>query len=250
MVERYLPVDWPAPARVRALVTTRNGGYSTGDYHSFNLASRCGDDEAAVAANRRLLATDNQWSAAPCWIHQVHGIDVVKASAGLAGEPEADAIYTWEADVPCLVLTADCLPVLFCHRHGDIVAAAHAGWRGLAAGVLEQTLAAMNCAGEDLLVWLGPAISQAHFEVGPEVREAFLAPDPGAACAFLPSRGERWMADLYTLARRRLQQAGVTRIHGGNYCTFRQDDLFFSYRRDGKASGRLATAIWIDDNAV
>lgn len=232
--------DWPAPAQVRALVTVRPGGVSLPPWDSLNLGARSGDDPAAVAENRarlrRLLPGE------PGWLQQVHGTRVVELPAG-AGQ-EADAAWTAQAGVPCVVLTADCLPVLFCDRAGTRVAAAHAGWRGLAAGVLEATVAALACPAEQLLAWIGPAIGQDAFEVGPEVRAAFLEHSPAAASAFRPGRGDRWHADLAGLARQRLQALGLPAPGGGRLCTWSDHQRFYSYRRDGR-TGRFASVVWI-----
>jgi YfiH family protein len=233
--------DWEAPPRVRALVTTRQGGVSEGAYAGFNLGTRCGDDPAAVAANRALLRA--HLPGEPCWMQQVHGAGVRALPAGAGAE--ADAAWTAESGVVCVMLTADCLPVLFCDRAGSRVAVAHAGWRGLAAGVLEATVAALGLPGPELLAWLGPAIGQPAFEVGPEVRAAFLAHDAAAAQAFLPGRDDRWQADLVQLARQRLAAVGLSAVSGGGLCTFSDPEAFFSHRRDGRC-GRMASLIWIE----
>ena len=243
--DRYLIPDWPAPENIRAAVTTREGGASQGSYSSFNLGTRSGDLPGAVASNRLLLAEDWNWVNSPQWLEQVHGTDVVCASSnGL--EQKADASWTASVSLPCAVLTADCLPVLFCDRKGTTVAAAHAGWKGLAAGVLEAVIDAMDVSPAELMVWLGPAISQKHFEVGPEVRNAFLRVQPEAENAFIPGTGDRWMGDLYLLARQRLSAAGIKSIYGGGFCTFEDTRRWFSYRRDGQQSGRLGSFIWIE----
>ncbi|MDR1462769.1 MAG: peptidoglycan editing factor PgeF [Azoarcus sp.] len=243
----FLVPDWPAAPTVRALVTTRRpGGNSKAPYDSFNLGVHVGDDPAAVAANRALLR--RHLPAEPCWLEQVHGIEVAMASSGVQTTPlRADAAVTRTPGAVCAVMTADCLPVLFCDEAGSIAAAAHAGWRGLAAGILEATLAAMAAPPARIMAWLGPAIGPAAFEVGNEVREAFLRLDPGAHAAFAAreSRG-KWLADLYALARRRLTQAGVSRIYGGGRCTFTETAHFYSYRRDG-VTGRFASLIWLKD---
>ncbi|MCW7553558.1 peptidoglycan editing factor PgeF [Endozoicomonas gorgoniicola] len=242
---RYLIPDWPAPACVKACVTRREGGVSQGNFSSFNLGIHSGDASEHVLANRHLLREDYGWDCEPQWLRQVHGTQVVKASDSTE-ELEGDAVWTDSSGLPCAILTADCLPVLFCDRSGSTVAAAHAGWKGLQAGVLENTLKAMPCPASEVMVWLGPAISQKHFEVGPEVRSAFIDIDPQAAAAFIPGTGDRWYGDLYQLARQRLGAAGVSAIYGGGFCTFEQHQAFFSYRRDGKKSGRLASVIWLE----
>lgn len=240
-----LTPDWAAPPGVHAASTTRQGGVSKPPFQSLNLGLRSGDAAEAVAENRRRLEEALDLPAGPHWLAQVHGTEVVRAEAIRPDETEADAALTARPGVVCAVLSADCLPVLLCDRAGTVVAAAHAGWRGLAAGVLENTVAAMGRAGPDLLAWLGPAIGPTAFEVGEEVREAFLAADPGAGPAFRPTPRGRWLADLYTLARRRLAACGVEQIHGGGFCTFTDQERFHSYRRDG-ASGRMASLIWME----
>ena len=239
----WIEPDWPAPASVRAICTTRAGGVSSGPYAGLNLADHVGDDPACVARNRAMLAERLVLPAEPLWLRQVHGCAV--ASSGLDGTGcEADASMALGPGRVCVVLTADCLPLLLCDRAGTRVAAVHAGWRGLVAGVIEATLERMQVAHEDLLVWLGPAIGPGVFEVGPEVRSAFLALDPGADQAFRPSPAGRWLADIYLLARRRLAAQGVTEVWGGEHCTVTDAERFFSYRRDG-ATGRMASLIWI-----
>ncbi|MBT9614375.1 MAG: peptidoglycan editing factor PgeF [Burkholderiales bacterium] len=238
--KNWITPDWPAPPNVRALITTRTGGVSHGPYASMNPADHVGDDPQAVAANRALLRA--QLPSEPFWLKQVHG-DVV-AEAGI-GPVEADACIARAAEQVCVVLTADCLPVLFCAADGSVVGAAHAGWRGLCAGVLERTVAAMGVPGQQVLAYLGPAIGPLAFEVGLEVREAFMALDDTAAAAFAPQTNGKYLADLYLLARQRLARVGVTQVSGGGECTYRDAERFFSYRRDG-ATGRMAALVWID----
>ncbi|GAA4648336.1 purine nucleoside phosphorylase YfiH [Kistimonas scapharcae] len=245
---RYLQPDWPAPASVKAFVTTRSGGVSDGPWRSLNLGLRSGDEADRVVENRALLMHD--WALDHIqWLKQVHGADVVQADLECV-EAEADACWSDVRGHPCAVLTADCLPVLFCNRTGTHVAAAHAGWRGLAGGVLENAAATFADSPDALMVWLGPAISQPCFEVGPEVREVFLAHDPEAESAFVAGQGDRWFADIYTLARQRLATLGIYDVYGGDYCTVRQEDLFFSYRRDGAKSGRMASVIWLAETDI
>lgn len=240
-VDFILP-DWPAPPNVRALVTTRNGGVSTGPYASLNLGDHVGDDPAAVAENRRLLHT--HLPAEPVWMKQVHGVRCIDA-AQTTPFPEADAAFTHTPGVICAVLTADCLPILLCDMDGTAVAAAHAGWRGLAAGVIEATIAAMGVPSDRLMAWLGPAIGAQHFEVGGEVRDTFIAHDPQAARAFTAKANGKWLCDIYLLARQRLEALGVCRPASADFCTVRDEARFFSYRRDG-ATGRMASLIWLD----
>ena len=234
--------DWPAPAGVRACVTTRRGGVSAAPFDALNLGDHVGDDPLAVAENRRRLQALLGCRAA--WLDQVHGVAVVEADPNRV--LEADASWSATPGVACTVMTADCLPVLFCDRAGTRVAAAHAGWRGLVAGVLEASVAALGCPADQVLAWLGPAIGPQAFEVGAEVREAFLAQHPEAAAAFVPSVNPgRFMADLYQLARIRLAAAGVSAVYGGGLCTFSDATRFYSYRRAPR-TGRLASLVWLE----
>ncbi|MBE03218.1 peptidoglycan editing factor PgeF [Marinobacter lutaoensis] len=240
--------DWPAPAGVRALCTTRQGGVSQPPWNSLNLGGHVGDRPEDVVENRRrLAAVTGLPTARLVWLNQVHGIDVVALTAASAGTlVTADACWTRERGMACAILTADCLPVLLCDQAGQVVGAAHAGWRSLCAGVLERLVTAMPVPAGDVLAWLGPAIGPQRFEVGPEVRAEFLARDPQAARAFVPSshRPGHYLADLYGLARQRLAQAGVGRVFGGGLCTLSDSERFFSYRRDGQ-TGRMASLIWL-----
>jgi len=235
--------DWPAPANVRAACTTREGGVSEGPYASMNLSARVGDRDEHVVENRRRLAGLLNLPDEPGWLRQCHGTRVVDAPAPGTVVPEADASVGRGRGRVCAVLTADCLPVLFCDDAGSAVAAAHAGWRGLAAGVLESTVSALRVAPASLMAWLGPAIGPAAFEVGAEVREVFLEEQAESEPAF-SRQGERWLADLYALARLRLSRAGLKNVYGGGYCTFDDDTRFFSYRRENQ-SGRMASLIWL-----
>lgn len=241
MTEFIFP-DWPAPRGVGALSTTRGGGASGGPWQSFNLGDHVGDDAQAVAANRALLRRELPGD--PLWLQQVHGARCVDAAAASPGT-QADASFTRRRGVVCAVLTADCLPVLLCDEDATVVAIAHAGWRGLAAGVIEATVAAMGEPGERLKAWLGPAIGPRAFEVGAEVKEAFVATDPAAAEAFVAAGSGKWLCDIYGLARRRLQALGVRRAWGGNSCTVTEAERFFSYRRDG-VTGRMASLVWLE----
>jgi polyphenol oxidase len=251
----WLTPEWPAAACVRALSTLRGGGVSGSQYASLNLGDHVGDSAAAVAENRRSLRAAARLPAEPTWLAQVHGICVKDLDSldapGLAdaGAP-ADAAVTSQPGRVCAILTADCLPVLLAVDSGAVhtgarVGAAHAGWRGLAGGVIEATVSALGASPGDLLAWLGPAIGPRHFEIGAEVRDALLRGDPGAEAAFEPNARGRFMADLYTLARRRLVRLGVERIYGGGECTYTDRDKYFSHRRDGQ-TGRQATLIWIE----
>lgn len=246
MYELLVPA-WPAPATVRAMQTTRAGGCSVAPWDSLNLGDHVGDDPACVLANRARLRSGLPGE--PAWLKQVHGTRVVDAALSASVVNEADAAYARQPGAVCVVMTADCLPVLFCNRAGTVVAAAHAGWRGLQAGVLEATIAAMAEAPGELLAWLGPAIGPACFEVGDDVRTAFVGSDPEAAAAFAPASPGKWLADIYRLAERRLRAAGLTSIHGGGRCTVSDRERYFSYRRDG-VTGRMATLIWLAADGV
>ena len=243
----WLCPEWPAPANVRALVTTRQGGVSTGQYASMNLATHVGDDPAAVAENRALLLR-RALPAEPRWLDQVHGIDVV-AGESVHGAPRADASVARTPGVVLAVMTADCLPVLLTDRAGSVVGIAHAGWRGLVGGVIEATIAAMEVAPRDMLAWLGPAIGPASFEVGGEVRDAAVGGQADAVQAFVASGPGKWLADIYRLARLRLAYAGVGSVSGGGFCTVREADRFYSYRRD-RETGRMASLIWLESKGI
>ena len=296
ILNHYIIPDWPAPARVKALQTTRQGGVSLAPYDSLNLGSHVGDNPLAVARNRVLLNT--LLPSEPVWLEQVHGTRVVNADQADC-LPKADACIARQRGAVCVVMTADCLPVLLCDAQGSVVGAAHAGWRGLGAGVIEATVQAMGVAPQSLMAWLGPAIGQEAFEVGDEVRAAFIAVQPQAAAAFIPGQSGKWLAktrrcgasgagmaashplpqaagfaitsdlasvsgspsrmascsisnvsrvwfaDIYALARLRLNALGITQIYGGGRCACRERELFFSYRRDG-VTGRMGTFIWLE----
>jgi YfiH family protein len=237
--------DWNAPPRVRAFVTTRHGGVSTGAYASMNLGTRSGDDPVHVARNRRIV--HDLLPSTPRWMAQVHGTNV--ADLDLMSDTEvaaADAAVLGERGPVGVVLTADCMPLFLCDLGGKRAGVAHAGWRGMAAGVIENAVHALGVAPAEVIAWMGPTIGPAAFEVGPEVREAFLASGPEAQAAFTPRAPGKYLADLYALARQRLERAGVARISGGGFCTYRDTDRFFSYRRE-KLSGRMGAFIWMEE---
>lgn len=251
----FLAADWPAPPGVRALTTLRSGpGESLAPFDRFNLGLRCGDEPAHAWANRRRLARELDLPEAPRWLQQVHGVHVARfdrgetefspgLAAGDTDEPIADAAVTASAGVVLAILTADCLPVLLCSRDGDHLGAVHAGWRGLAAGVIEATVAAMATPADTLMAWLGPAAGPQHYEIGDEVRQAFLDADPAADAAFTPTRENHWRVDLYLLARQRLASVGVDRVYGGGLCTIADPKRFYSHRRDQR-TGRMASLLW------
>jgi YfiH family protein len=243
---------------VRAAFTLRTGGVSAPPYDSLNVGMHVGDEISAVTENRERVRRHLVLPAEPEWIEQVHGTDVLdlnnapgktlatsQADHPAAPLATADAVLTRRADQVCVVQVADCLPVLFASRDASVVAAAHAGWRGLAAGVLEATVAKLAIEPQRLVAWLGPAIGAEHFEVGEEVRAAFAARDAGAAAAFVANARGRWQCDLVALARKRLAAVGVTAVFGGSWCTYADRARFFSYRRDGQC-GRMAALIWLD----
>lgn len=237
----WLTPDWPAPASIKSCVTTRAGGLSLAPFDSFNLGDHVDDRPEAVAGNRLLLTSRLQVH--PAWLRQVHGVTVVQADPGQVAE--ADASWTDTPGTACTIMTADCLPALFCTRDGRRVAAAHAGWRGLAAGVLEATADSLQVAPDQIMVWLGPAIGQPSFEVGAEVRDTFISTHPETGPAFLPSiNAGRFMANIYMLARLRLAAYGITAVYGGGFDTV-TDLRFFSYRRSAR-TGRFASLIWIE----
>lgn len=254
----WLWADWPLAGRVLAGVSTREGGVSGPPWGALNLGLHVGDQPTHVLENRRRLAAALALPTEPVWLCQVHGTEVARLArrelaeggelAGVTPAPtaiEADAAVAFEPGVVCAVMTADCLSVVLADRAARCVGVAHAGWRGLAAGVLEATIAALGVAPAELYAWLGPAISPRCYEVGDEVREAFVTADPGAAAAFVPNARDRWQADLALLARRRLAAAGVSEVSGGGLCTFSNRARFHSHRRDGVASGRMATLAWL-----
>lgn len=247
----FITPNWPAPANVLAVQTTRIGGASLAPYHSLNLGAHLNDNAIAVAHNRQLLSP--YLPSEPVWINQVHGIKAIDAAmAGCA--IEADAAYTIKANTVCVTMTADCLPVLLCDQAGTVVAALHAGWKGLLDGVIESTVQSMllampNLISQHLMAWLGPAIGPQAFEVGSEVREAFIRVDANAALAFLSASNseinpDKWLCNIYQLARQRLNTMGVSQIYGGDLCTYTDKERFFSYRRDN-VTGRMATMIWL-----
>lgn len=247
----WIRPDWPAPGNVRAVCTTRSGGCSDGPWASLNLGEHCGDDPERVRRNRARLA--QHLPAPPQWLRQVHGNTVARHAGDPPGQssaengsnaPEADALVAFEPGRVCAVLTADCLPVFFCDRAGSRVAVAHAGWRGLAGGVLEATVRALETGPADLLAWLGPAIGPAVYEVGEEVAAAFRDSLGADFAGALTPSGERWLLDLYAAARLKLAAAGLTEVRGGGLCTYSDPARFFSHRRDG-VSGRQASLIWL-----
>lgn len=239
----FLVPAWPAPVGVRALQTLRAGGCSVAPWDSFNLGDHVADNALHVATNRALLR--RFLPDEPLWLKQVHGTVVVDAGL-VSGSPEADAVVCRKPGKVCAVMTADCLPVLFCDRAGTVVGAAHAGWRGLLAGILEATLREMAVVPSEIIAWLGPAIGPLAFEVGDDVRSAFVAHDPVAGKAFHPQGGAKWLADIYLLARQRLGAVGVVDISGGDRCTASEETTFFSYRRDG-VTGRMASLVWLEN---
>ncbi|GAB3523819.1 peptidoglycan editing factor PgeF [Photobacterium alginatilyticum] len=239
----FIVPDWPAPANIKAVSTTREGGISLQPYQGLNLGLHVGDNIEHVQCNRTQLQQELGLAESPAWLNQTHSTTVIGVNAPLAATPDADGSYTRVADIACAVMTADCLPILLCDSAGTQVAAVHAGWRGAADGIIEAALDTFHAPADQILAWLGPAIGPNAFEVGNEVREQFVADLPQAEQAFKPY-GDKWLADLYVLARQRLYRAGVSKIYGGDFCTFSSPERFYSYRRDG-VTGRQASLIWI-----
>ncbi|MBF4988365.1 peptidoglycan editing factor PgeF [Methylophilus sp. 14] len=237
----FITPDWPAPANVKAMQTTRNGGVSTGVYASLNLGDHVKDHPQHVAANRQLLS--GYMPSEPIWLNQVHGVRVIDAALSSCLE-SADASFATRKQVVCVTMTADCLPVLLCNQAGTAVAAIHAGWRSLCDGVIEATVNAMPVQADQLMAWLGPAIGPEAFEVGGEVRAQFIAQDAQAELAF-KAKGDKWLGDLYAIASQRLQTLGITQVYGGGRCTFNEPETFFSFRRDGD-TGRMGCFIWLE----
>ncbi|MDD1791800.1 peptidoglycan editing factor PgeF [Enterovibrio sp. ZSDZ42] len=239
----WITPDWPVPSWIKAVSTTRTGGVSRQPFDSMNLGTHVDDDIGDVISNRVRLADVMCMPSAPSWLNQVHGTNVVTLPLSETHRvPDADASFSAEQGQVCVVMTADCLPVLFCNKDGTEVAAAHAGWRGLVNGVLEETLTNFSDP-KNVMAWLGPAIGADEFEVGSEVREQFMAVDPGSEIAFKP-HNDRWLADIYLLAKRRLALAGVSEVYGGTYCTVSEPERFYSYRRESR-TGRQASCIWM-----
>ena len=238
--------DWPAPDNIKAVNTARIGGISSPPYDGFNLADHVGDDVDRVASNRDYLIELAQLPSDPLWLEQTHSTLIIDSQNWHSGI-EADAMISHNTNHVCVVMTADCLPILLCNQQGDTVAAVHAGWRGLAAGIIEKTIHSFSCNPYDIVAWLGPAIGPNQFEVGEDVYHAFTQHDPQAKLAFQQSDSEHYLADIYRLARQRLNNLGISAIYGGDYCTVTDHQQFFSYRRDG-VTGRMTSLIWIDGN--
>ncbi|OIR04457.1 laccase domain protein YfiH [mine drainage metagenome] len=250
----FITPNWPAPANVKALQTTRTGGYSQAPYASLNLGAHVNDDPITVAKNRQLL--NPYLPSEPVWVNQVHGVDVIDAATSSCLQ-NADASFTSKHNVVCVTMTADCLPVLLCDIAGTVVAAVHAGWRGLCDGVIEAAVNKMAADNSEVLAWLGPAIGPTAFEVGSEVRDQFIKIDAQAALAFKPivnplepQLNDKWLCDIYLIAKQRLNRVGVTHIYGGgvneDFCTYTDEERFFSFRRDN-VTGRMASLIWLTD---
>lgn len=239
----WIKPDWPLPSGVHAALTLRTGGVSAGGYASLNPANHVNDEPGHVEANRKIIRDMLKLPSEPVWLQQVHGVDVVKADQ-VNNPISADASYTDQPGIVCAVMTADCLPLLFCGDGGRVIAAAHAGWRGLQAGIIDQTVKHMAC--KTVEVWLGPAIGPDRFEVGEEVRSAFVSDNPLAVSAFRCIKQDKWLADIFALARMNLAELGIQKIFGGKLCTVENPRQFYSYRRDGMATGRMASLIWSD----
>lgn len=244
--DNYLIPNWPAPANIKAYTTTRNGGYSQGPFNSFNFGYKGSDAIDNVAQNYAKMHTELELPREPVLLYQIHS-NIVLPISTIEDVPQftaADGTITALTNTVCAVVTADCIPILICDRQANIVAAIHAGWRGIAAGIIEAAITATNTNPQDLLIWLGPAIGPTKFEVGSEVREIFVSQDSAATSAFQP-HNDRWLADIYLLAKQRLLAHNVTAIYGGEFCTYTQENLFFSHRRDNGVTGHMLSLIWI-----
>ncbi len=239
--------DWPAPETVQAFTSTRKNGYSTGSYASLNLAQHVEDDSATVERNRDRLIEDFNLPSQPIWLQQTHSNAVITADdfQNPLVPPEADASWTSNPNIVCAVLTADCLPVFFTNKQGDRVAVAHAGWRGALNGIITSSFLATGIAAGDCLVWLGPAIGAGDFEVGADVYQAFTSKNPENTIAFRQTDDQHWLCDIYQLARIECQQLGIHTIYGGEFCTYSDEEHFYSFRRDGAQTGRMASLIWL-----
>lgn len=250
-MERVTP-NWPIEKKIRAFTTCREKGHSRGAFSNFNLSFGVGDDPNAVSANRALLKDHFKLPSDPLWLIQTHSSKAIDAATIGSNHPstsiplQADAIYTQQTNQVCVVMTADCVPIFIANYQASEIAAIHAGWRGMAAGVIENTIQAMNSKPQDLVAWLGPAISAAVYEVSADVKDQFTAADPKADIAFSPSPDKRWLANLYTLASHRLSTTGVTKICCSHLCTYNKKNSFYSYRRD-QVTGRMASLIWMAD---
>ncbi len=238
----FIKPDWPAPKNIKAFCTTREAGVSEDAYAHFNLALHVEDNPSHVKKNRQLLYKSLNLPSEPAWLEQVHGVQIINATHANK-TPQADASFATEKNKVCVVMTADCLPILICNQQGTKVAAAHAGWRGLQAGVIEASIDALEENSRDILVWLGPAIGADAFEVGDEVRQKFINEIPETALAFSANKPGHWLANIYQLAKIRLQNIGIDKIYGGGFCTYTDQQRFYSYRRDG-VTGRMASLIW------
>lgn len=238
---RLIYPDWPAAPHIKAFTTTRCGGYSDIPYASWNLAHHVGDDPDSVKQNREKLLT--QLPQEPIWLEQIHSHHVIEAGDKQRYQ-KADGAFSTTPQTVCCVMTADCLPVLLCDKSGTMVASIHGGWRGLAQGIIAAAVNNLPTNTNNLMAWLGPAIGPKHFAVGLEVKQQFVQLDPSLEVAFQPYQ-DRWLADIYHIARQQLQQLGVQAVFGGHHCTYAEDELFYSYRRDGQ-TGRMASLIWID----
>jgi len=249
IVSTFIKPDWPAPANIIAYTTSRKGGISLTPYDSFNLAAHVDDKIKTVKANRHQLSESLKLRNEPYWINQVHGNEVVCVNQSLGSTPTADASYTTQPMQPCAVLTADCLPILLCDRHGRWISAVHAGWKGLLVGVISQAIKSTNVPKEDILAWLGPAIGQTAAEIDDDLLNQFIELNPKYRACFRMTIEKKWLANIYNIARLELQANGIQHIYGGKYCTHSDPERFYSYRRDNSVTGRMASLIWLADHA-
>lgn len=244
MKQHYIIPNWPAPDNIRAYTTTRLSGYSHPPYNSFNLSLTVGDDPKIVTRNREKLIQELALPETPCWLKQMHGKEVVDLDQ-YPLNPSGDACFTHTHSKVCVILAADCLPILICNHQGTEIAAIHAGWRGLLTGIIEGTIKALSSPPKQLLAWLGPAIGPTVFELNTTIRVDFLNNNPQNSDCFQQRNGNRWFANIYQLAGNSLKQCGVQTIYGGERCTYTEKDYFYSHRRDNGKTGRMASLIWI-----
>lgn len=245
MSDSFIFPEWPAPKNIHAVQTTRLGGYSAEPFLSFNLGSHVNDAPENVEKNREKLRSELNLPSEPFWLEQIHG-NICIPAATPSSPPKADASFTREADQVCAILTADCLPILVCSQEGQEIAGIHAGWRGILNGVITETLQQLQTPANRLMAWLGPTLSPENCELNAQIRLAFIQKNPDNKRAFYVQKPDRCFADLAELARMQLQQFGVQQIYGGNFCTYRDEALFFSHRRDQGKTGRMATLIWFE----
>lgn len=248
-LENYFVVEWPAPSNIRATTTLRTGGHSKGPFSSFNLGYHVNDDPQSVRYNHEKLIRELDLLTPPYWLNQIHGTHAVQIEPTLPTNTTltADASFTQHPNLVCAIMTADCVPILLCNKKGTLVAAIHAGWKGLLGDIIAKTINSLPCSPNDLMAWIGPAIGPDHFEINETIYNSFIQKNSVLKEAFFQPTPQQWYADLFTLTRLILNQNQIKEIFGGHWCTYREHDLFFSHRRDGGITGRMATLIWLEN---